>query len=67
MKQVEFTGICIFSNTMKNDGRRTRQVPPQTQRTLQNTSYKHLCPTAKNFNPTVVVATIFNLCEEIID
>jgi hypothetical protein len=39
-KPVKFAGMCIFSNKTKSDGRRTRQVPPQTKRTLQNTTYK---------------------------
>jgi len=40
MKPVTFAGMCIFSNKTKGVGWRTRQVPPQTQRTLQNTTYK---------------------------
>jgi len=40
MKPVTFAGMFVFSNKTKSGGWRTRQVPPHTQRTLQNTSYK---------------------------
>jgi hypothetical protein len=48
MKLITVSGMCLIANKKKSDARSSKHVPPQTQRRLQNTTYKH----AYNSNPT---------------